>query len=104
MEASPRKLGRFIDSFTLALDYDDILDLASVLPRNPILNVGLGLEARLLDIVSLRAGVSDALLNAGVGLDLSALRVDLAVFGTELGLDPGDRPTYNLLASLEFSY
>ncbi len=98
------RLGHYIDSITVAADYRDILDLASPLPRNPILNVGLGLETRILEIVSLRAGVSEALLSAGAGLDLGVFKLSLAAFGTELGLDPGDRPCYNLLIDFDFLY
>jgi hypothetical protein len=95
-------LSKVMDSFVLCLDYKDILDLFSVVPRNPILNVGLGLETRVLDIIRIRAGIADALLSAGMGIDLGACTVNLAVFGTELGLDPGDRTCYNLL--LDFSF
>lgn len=97
-------LSTVFDSLTVALDYHDILDLFSVLPRNPILNVGLGAEVKALDIVSVRAGISDALLNAGIGLDLSIFKMNLAVFGTELGVDPGNRPCYNLLLDFDFAY
>jgi hypothetical protein len=95
---------RGVDSLVLALDYRDILDLWSITPRNPVLNIGFGLEARVLDIVSLRAGVADALLSTGLGLDLKVFKLNLSVFGTELGLEPGDRPCYNLLFDLDFRY
>jgi hypothetical protein len=98
------RLGEVMDSFTLAADYRDILDLWSIMPRNPILNVGAGMEARVLHIVTLRAGVSDALLAAGLGVDLSVFALNLSVFGTELGLEPGDRPCYNLLVDFSFKY
>jgi hypothetical protein len=98
------RLSQVVDSLTLSLDYKDILDLFEPIPRNPILNASLGVEARLLDIVSLRAGIADALLSAGMGLDLTLCKVNLAVFGTELGIDPGVRPCYNLLIDFDFSY
>lgn len=95
---------RVIDGLVLALDYRDILDLFAAVPRNPILNVGLGLETRILDIVRFRAGIADALLSAGMGFDLSVFTVNLAVFGAELGIDPGDRTCYNLLVDFSFKY
>lgn len=98
------RLEQFIDSITLAMDYKDILDLLSPLPRNPILNVSLGLEARVLEIVSLRAGIDEALLTAGVGLDLGIFTLSIAAYGAELGLDPGNRPYYNLLVDFDFKY
>lgn len=98
------RLGQVIDSLTIALDYRDILDLASPLPRNPILNVGLGLEARVLEIITLRAGIDETLLSAGAGLDLGIFKLSIAAYGSELGLDPGDRPYYNLLVDFDFKY
>ncbi len=86
------------------LDYVDILDLLTTIPRNPILNVGLGLELTLLDILSIRAGIKDALPTAGFGIDLSAFTFSLAMYGEELSLEPGGRPVYNLLVALDFKY
>jgi hypothetical protein len=98
------RLGEIIDSLVVALDYKDILGLFDPIPRNAILNVGLGVEARVLDIVSLRMGIADALPAAGGSLDLDVFVVNLSVYGTELGLDPGDRPCYNLLVDFDFKY
>lgn len=96
-----RRLG--ID-LSVYLDYRDILNLMAAVPRNPILNVGLGAELILLDILSLRAGINDALLAAGFGLDLSFFTLSLAMYGRELGLDPGQRPAYNVVVALDFRY
>lgn len=89
---------------TVLLDYVDILDLFSAVPRNPILNVRLGAELRLLDILCLRAGIKDALPAAGFGIDLQAFTFSLAMHGQELGLEPGARPVFNLVAGFEFRY
>jgi len=89
---------------TVLADYVDILDLMTVIPRNPILNVGLGVELELLDILSLRAGIKDALPAAGFGVDLAAFKFSLAMFGKELGIEPGARPLFNLLVALDFRY
>jgi hypothetical protein len=100
------RLSEVVDSLDLALDYKDILDLASPLPRNPILNVSIGFEARILEIIMLRAGIEDALLAAGAGLDLGVFTLNIAAFGAEHedSLDPGDRPYYNLLVDFDFKY
>jgi len=98
------RLGEVMDSLVFALDYKDILDLFALAPRNPILNASFGAEARVLNIVTLRAGVADALLAAGAGLDLHVFTLNLSVFGTELGLEPGERPCYNLLLDFDFKY
>ena len=86
------------------VDYVDILDLLATIPRNPILNIGIGVELKLLDILALRAGIKDALPTAGFGIDLTALEFSLAMYGRELGMEPGARPVYNLLVALDFRY
>ena len=96
------RAGLIIDSLVVALDYKDILDLFSSIPRNPILNASLGVEARILDIVTLRAGIADTLLSAGAGFDFGLFSLSVAAYGTELGLDPGERPVYNLLIDTRF--
>lgn len=97
-------LDRLGADLAFLVDYVDILDLLNAVPRNPILNVGAGVELTLLDILSLRAGVKDALPTAGFGIDLSAFAFSLAMYGQELGIEPGSRPLYNLLVALDFSY
>jgi len=103
---SPRfqLLDRLGADLLVLFDYVDILDLFAVIPRNPILNVRVGFEATLLDILSLRAGIKDALPTAGFGIDLDAFTFSLAMYGEELGLDPGSRPVFNLLVALDFKY
>lgn len=98
------RLGRIFDSLTIALDYDDILDLLAPLPRNAILNVDLGIEMRVLDILSLRIGIREALLQAGVDFDLDFAHVSVSAWGDELGSEPGQRPVYNLLLGIDFLY
>lgn len=93
-----------VDGLVLALDYRRILDLFSPFPRNAILNLGLGMEARMLDIVVLRGGISEGYLNAGISLDLTIARLNLAFHGSELGQEPGARPAFNLGTSIEFIY
>jgi len=98
------KLGRILDSITVAIDYRDILDFFALVPRNAILKLGLGVEARMLDIVAVRAGINEALLSAGVGIDIGVLKLGFSVLGTELGIDPGVRPNYNLILDFSFRY
>ena len=93
-----------LDSLTIAADYGHILQLWKKFSRNPILNLGLGVETRFLDIVSLRIGMAEGYPNAGASLDLSVMRLNLAVWGSELGLEPGSRPAFNMMTSLEFTY
>ncbi|ULQ59475.1 hypothetical protein K7I13_13510 [Brucepastera parasyntrophica] len=93
-----------ITKWTFMLDYRDILFFLEPLYKNPILNLAAGTELILLDVISLRCGISDMYFAAGVGLNFSIFKLDLAMYGKELGIDPGTRPLLNILLSLSFEY
>jgi hypothetical protein len=97
---------KIISGLKVMLDYRDILDFL-VHPstaRNPLLHIGLGVELRLLEILSIRAGLNEGLPAAGLGLELHFFTLNAAMFGTELGSEPGMRSVYNIMIGLEFRY
>jgi hypothetical protein len=97
-----------IDSYFTRLvvmaDYRDLFDLFSEIPRNPILNIGIGVELTLLNALALRAGITDALPAVGFGLDLSFVDLNFAIHGKELGIDPGVNSVYAMDIGLSFRY
>ena len=97
-------LDRYFSGLIFLLDYRDFLDLLNPIPRNPILNAAIGMELVVLDALSLRAGIADALPSLGLGLDLTFMRMDFAMRGMELGLDPGKNPTFAFDLGLLFRY
>jgi hypothetical protein len=97
-------LERYISGFFIMADYRNFLDFLSLIPRNPILNVSLGAELVLLNVLSLRAGIADALPAAGFGLNLSFMELDCSIHGRELGLEPGLQSVYALDIGLLFRY
>ena len=97
-------IDRYFTQFTVMADYHDFLDLFSLIPRNPILNIGLGVELKVLNVLSFRAGLIDALPAVGFGLDLSFMKMDFALHGKELGLDPGVQSVYAMDIGLLFRY
>ncbi|MDR2258062.1 MAG: hypothetical protein LBE14_02810 [Treponema sp.] len=97
-------LERYISNFSILADYRNFLDLFSLIPRNPILNIGLGVELVVLNALSLRAGIADALPAVGFGLDLSFMKLDCSIYGKELGLDPGVQSVYAVDMGLLFRY
>ncbi|AEJ19299.1 hypothetical protein [Gracilinema caldarium] len=97
-------LNRYVSRCTFMADYRDILDLWALIPRNPILNIGVGIEMVVLDALSLRAGIADALPALGFGIDFSVMQFDFAMRGVELGLDPGVQTTYAVDLGLIFRY
>jgi len=93
-----------ISDWKVMFDYRNSLDILNPLYRNPVLNLAAGTEIVLLDVVSLRAGISDTYLSTGLGLDLTVCQIDFAMYGTEMGLDPGRRPLLNMVMSVGFVY
>jgi hypothetical protein len=93
-----------VTDWTVMLDYRDFLDMLEPVSRNPALNFAFGTELKILDAVSLRAGIRETYLSAGVGVDLSLCTIDFAMYGTELGIDPGKRPLLNIAFSVGFQY
>jgi len=97
-------IDRYISRLSVMADYHDLLDLFSLIPRNPILNIGIGVEITFLNVLTLRAGIADALPAFGFGLDLTFMKLDFAIHGRELGLDPGVMPVYAMDIGLLFRY
>jgi hypothetical protein len=96
---------RYLSDFIVMLDYRDLLDpFISVIPRNPVLNISMGAEIKLLRVLSLRAGIADALPSLGFGLDMKILQFDFAMRGKEMGLDPGIQSVYAIDIGLLFRY
>jgi hypothetical protein len=93
-----------ITDWKVMADYRDFLDLFKPIHRNPVLNVAFGSELVFLDVVSLRAGVCETYLSTGLGVDLKLCKIDFAMYGSELGLDPGKRALLNMALSLSFEY
>ena len=86
------------------LDYRDSLGIW-LHPRvadNPILNLGLGLELTLLNVLSIQGGFSEGLFSAGFGVDLDVMQLEFAMYGTEVSTEPGLRPLFNMMLSLAF--
>ncbi len=100
------RLEWFLNDLVFAADYHNIFDFLTYPDgaTNPLLHIALGLELKLLDIVSLRAGYYQALPSVGFGLDLSLFKLDLAYFGREVSQEPGTNPIECFTAGVKFSY
>lgn len=93
-----------ISSLDVMLDLHDVIGMMANDPkkRNPILDVSLGTEAVFFKTISLRLGIHEMYPSAGIGARFGAFNLDAAIFGRELGLEPGTRSQLNLAFSLEF--
>jgi hypothetical protein len=97
-------LERHITNFRVLLDYRDGLDFWTDPnnTENPLLKVAAGVEATLLDVVSVRLGLSEGLPAAGLGLNLGRVEIDAVAFGDELTSEPGFRSVYNIMFGVRF--
>jgi hypothetical protein len=95
---------RYLSGVVIAVDYRDVFGMFDLIPRNPILNLGVGAEVVFLDVLSLRAGIGDALPSLGFGLDMRFMQLDFTMRGIEFGLDPGYDPVFAMDLGLLFRY
>ena len=93
-----------ITSMNIYVDHENILDLfvSDKIIKNPILGLNAGVEAVLLKAFSFRLGINESYLAAGFGIRLGSFNIETAVYGSELGLEPGDRPQLNTSISVSF--
>ncbi len=97
---------KFISNMKILYDYNDILDFVThkETARNLILHMGFGVEFKLLEILTLRGGFNEGLFAGGLGLDLNAFNINLSMYGTELSMEPGMHPIYNIVIGFDFTY
>lgn len=103
--ALPR-LSRLLSDLKIAVDYHDIFDFLIYPPAatNPLLHIAVGLEFKLLEVLSLRAGYYQCLPSFGFGLDLNFFTLNLAYFGRERSREPGGYPVDCYTIGLEFTF
>ena len=66
--------------------------------------VHIGIESNLLDFLDVRLGLSQGYPSMGAGLQLSVFNLEYAYYGKELGVFPGDMPSWNHMLALVFRY
>ena len=89
----------------IMVDYNDSLDFLThpSTAVNPVLKVGIGAEVQVLEVLWIRAGISQGLLACGFGLDYGVIQVNFAVYGTEQSVEPGIRPVFNIAFGMEIT-
>ena len=81
---------------TLAADWRDMENFfhrGDYTRKNSQLDFGAGLQVSLLDIVYARVGLNEMLPSCGLGLSLGPCEIDMAYYGREFGLEPGQLST-----------
>ena len=105
-EINPKipEIEQYVTNIRFMAAYDDILDfwLYPTEVESWMLHLKTGLEITMLEILDIRVGLAEGLLNAGFGLDLQFFHLDAAMFGTERTSQPGTSPVYNLVIAFKF--
>jgi hypothetical protein len=70
--------------------------------RNPLLDIGAGLELGLFNFLKFRAGIHEMLPSVGFGLEPAVFKLNLALYGKELGGEPGVNSTMGAELSITF--
>jgi hypothetical protein len=70
--------------------------------RNPLLDMGLGVEVGLFSFLKFRAGIHELLPAVGFGLEPSVFKLNFAIYGRELGSEPGVNSTLGADLSITF--
>lgn len=84
-----------ISSFRIMADYQNIFTVFKKFSRNPLLEISAGTEIVLFDMLSIRLGINEMYPAAGIGLAFGKFKIDLSMYGKELGLEPGSSPCLN---------
>jgi hypothetical protein len=87
-------------------DYRDLINLFEndYSTKNPILNIGLGIEAKFFNIIALRLGMNEMLPALGIGFHFGIIAIDFAYYGKELSNEPGKLSTYAMDLGILFRY
>lgn len=93
-----------ITSFRLMADYKNIFTPFKKLGRNPWLELNAGAELVLLNIISLRVGLNELYPACGVGFSFGHFKIDMSMYGKELGLEPGSSPCLNAAVFIGVTY
>jgi hypothetical protein len=72
------------------------------LHRNPVLDLGLGAEFGFFNFLKFRIGLHEMLPSVGLGLEPRVFKFNIAVYGKELGNEPGLNSTMALDVSIAF--
>ncbi|NLM00092.1 MAG: hypothetical protein GX220_01375 [Treponema sp.] len=88
----------FISSWKIMFDINNLFNLVNETPlsRNKLLELSYGTELMIFNTLAFRFGINETYMALGFGLKLEYLCIDYAIYGKELGLEPGAVPELNM--------
>jgi hypothetical protein len=93
-----------VEDFVFTVDYHGLGNLLENIDRNPLLDIGAGIELRLLRAFWLRIGWQQMLPGGGFGIDLGWAKLDAAIFGETFGSQLDDSQSVSFSLGLSFRY
>lgn len=102
-EITPKSIAHIIKLVIMA-DVNQLIPAFNVKQRDKYLEIALGAEIRLLEVLYFRAGFKELLPGAGLGVDFTVFKFDAAIYQKELGENPGDYSTWAANVSILYSY
>lgn len=103
-----RITANIISHLGVHLNYNDLWPLFNAkkepVYRNPALELSVGAELVLFDVIALRVGINEMYPAAGLGIYIGGFRIDFSIYGRELGLEPGYTPQLNMGLSMTIQY
>jgi hypothetical protein len=94
-------------SWAVMADYKDLINLFrqnEYDSRNGVLNLSVGTEVTLFNLLAFRLGMNEMLPAVGIGFNLFVCKLNAAFYGKELGNEPGQMSTYAMDVGLLFRY
>lgn len=91
-----------ISKWNVMADYGYIIQAFDKNHRNPWLNLSAGMELEMFKILALRTGIAEMYWHTGVGVNIKMFKIDFALFGRELGGEPGSSSQFNMALSFRF--
>jgi hypothetical protein len=84
--------------------YTIIMYQTMAIPRNMLLNICVGAELIINTYFSIRAGMTDLMPSAGLGVNLKYFEIDLTYYGVENGYDIGQNSLQGFAAAFKFKF
>jgi hypothetical protein len=100
---NPEYLNHIFSGITLSCDYADLWDYLFETSRDPLLNIGAGIEITMHEVFSIRGGWREMQPAFGIGVDFTYMNIDISFYGRELGDKPNQYSTWAGAIDISFT-
>jgi hypothetical protein len=97
-------VSELFEDIVFTVDYHGLNNILENIDRDPLLDIGAGIELRLLRAFWIRFGWQQMLPGGGFGIDLGWAKLNMAVFGETFGNQQSDYQSVSFSFGLAFRY